>query len=130
MSNWDASDEDDGRNNNERPGGQSSFCVQSEKEASDAQDVCDALRIPMHRASFAAEYWTGVFEPFVESIESGRMPNPDGELLVSYHTYWGQQVLWSGLCFHRNNRIAHILTDLTSTFDRQLDATALSNSVP
>ena len=81
MSNWDASDEDGGRNDSENPGGQSSFCVQSEKEANDAQEVCEALHIPMHRASFAAEYWTGVFEPFVEGIESGRMPNPDGELL-------------------------------------------------
>ena len=85
MSNWDASDEDGGGNdkNDESSGtSTSTFCVQSEKEASDAQEVCDALRIPMHRASFAAEYWTGVFEPFVEGIDRGRMPNPDGKFVV------------------------------------------------
>ena len=85
MSNWDASDEDgDGGNSGKDSGesGTSTFCVQSEKDASDAQEVCDALHIPMHRASFAAEYWTGVFEPFVEGIERGRMPNPDGEFLL------------------------------------------------
>ena len=80
MSNWDASDEDgEGKDDGS---GTSTFCVQSEKEASDAQKVCDALYIPMHRASFAAEYWTGVFEPFVEGIDKGRMPNPDGEFVV------------------------------------------------
>ena len=81
MSNWDASDED-GDDKVDGESGTSTFCVQSEKEASDAQEVCDALHIPMHRASFAAEYWTGVFEPFVEGIDSGRMPNPDGEFVI------------------------------------------------
>lgn len=80
MSNWDASDEDGGGKDDES--GTSTFCVHSEKEASDAQGVCEALHIPMHRASFAAEYWTGVFEPFVEGIDRGRMPNPDGEFVV------------------------------------------------
>jgi len=87
MSNWDASDEDGGKEKNGERGSQSSkggasgaFCVQSEKEAADAQDVCRMLGdVPLHRASFAAEYWTGVFEPFVDGIERGRMPNPDGE---------------------------------------------------
>ena len=74
MSNWDASDEDGGGKDD--GSGTSTFCVQSEKEAS------DALHIPMHRASFAAEYWTGVFEPFVEGIDKGRMPNPDGKFVV------------------------------------------------
>ena len=90
MSNWDASDED---GDNDKDGNESSgtststFCVQSEREASDAQEVCDALRIPMHRASFAAEYWTGVFEPFVEGIGRGRMPNPDGEFAICTRFY-------------------------------------------
>lgn len=70
MSNWDAADEDE----------TSTVCVQSEKDASDAQDVCNALGITMHRASFAQEYWTGVFEPFVDGIAEGKMPNPDGKL--------------------------------------------------
>ena len=107
MSNWDASDEDGGGASGDTGGGDnptarndehgsqrkrtgssgtsssssgSAFCVQSEKEAADAQEVCRMLGdVPLHRASFAAEYWTGVFEPFVDGIERGRMPNPDGE---------------------------------------------------
>ena len=83
MSNWDASDEDgDDDKDGESSGASTTFCVRSEREASDAQEVCDALRIPMHRASFAAEYWTGVFEPFVEGIDRGRMLNPDGRFVV------------------------------------------------
>ena len=82
MSNWDASDEDGDDNKDDASSGTLTFCVQSEKEASDAQEVCDALRIPIHRASFAAEYWDGVFEPFVEGIDRGRMPNPDGKFVV------------------------------------------------
>ena len=70
MSNWNESDEEEEGN-----GG---FCVQSERDATDAQRVCDALGMRLHRASFAAEYWTGVFEPFVEGIGSGLTPNPDG----------------------------------------------------
>ena len=104
MSNWDASDEDDPsyRTSNVsvsssldssttrrsdahadtgtpiRSSGTTTFCVQSEKDATDAQKVCDALGIELHRVSFAAEYWTGVFDPFVEAVADGRMPNPDG----------------------------------------------------
>ena len=64
MKNWDAADEDNPQ------------CL--EQDARDAEAVCEALHIPLHRASFAAEYWTGVFEPFVEGIAQGRTPNPDG----------------------------------------------------
>ncbi len=37
----------------------------------DAQAVCRSLHIPLHHASFAPEYWTHVFEPFVEGISQG-----------------------------------------------------------
>lgn len=63
MQNWEAADEDEPR------------CL--EQDSRDAQAVCQALHIPLHQASFAAEYWTGVFEPFVEGISQGRTPNPD-----------------------------------------------------
>lgn len=69
MSNWDSADEGD-----EKSG---SFCVQSEKDASDSQSVCDLLEMKMRRVSFAGEYWTGVFEPFLEEIQGGKMINPD-----------------------------------------------------
>ena len=101
MSNWDASDEDDpsyrratatnssvssfcnnDTSNGTRNNGTTTFCVQSEKDATFAQHVCDALGIELHRASFAAEYWTGVFDPFVQAIADGRMPNPDGTSLT------------------------------------------------
>ena len=68
MNNWNSSDE-----------GTSTFCFQSEQDANDAEEVCDMLRMKLHRVSFAAEYWTGVFEPFLEGIHDGRVMNPDSE---------------------------------------------------
>ena len=68
MNNWNSSDE-----------GTSSFCVQSEQDAKDAGEVCDTLSMKLHRVSFAAEYWTGVFEPFLGGIHDGRVMNPDSE---------------------------------------------------
>jgi len=73
MSNWNSTDED----------AKTSFCVQSEKDANDAQLVCDHLKIRMHRVSFAAEYWTGVFQPFLNALDEGLMPNPDGMYLCN-----------------------------------------------
>jgi tRNA-specific 2-thiouridylase len=65
MSNWDAQDEED------VPSG----CL--EQDMSDAEAVCRHLKLPLHKTSFAAEYWTTVFQPFVEGIVAGTMPNPD-----------------------------------------------------
>ena len=70
MSNWKSSDEDS----------ESNYCEQSEKDARDAKDVCDRLGIDMYRAEFVSEYWTGVFEPFVNALvdeERQRTVNPD-----------------------------------------------------
>ncbi|EED86582.1 predicted protein, partial [Thalassiosira pseudonana CCMP1335] len=68
MSNWNALDEDPDISNatNTR-----------EKEYTDAQSVAQHLSIPLHRVSFASEYWIQVFEPFVESLAELTMPNPD-----------------------------------------------------
>jgi tRNA-specific 2-thiouridylase len=68
MSNWNAADEDSSS--------PEAYC--GEEHARDARAVCDALNIPLHRASFASEYWTDVFEPYVHNIQNGLMPNPDG----------------------------------------------------
>jgi len=65
MSNWNALDEDtqDVSNNN-------TYCETSEKEYNDAKSVAKHLSIPLHRVSFASEYWINVFAPFVESLSS------------------------------------------------------------
>ncbi len=44
------------------------YCEASEKEYHDASSVAKHLSIPLHRVSFASEYWIQVFEPFIESI--------------------------------------------------------------
>jgi len=67
MSNWNTLDEDSHGN----------FCEQSERDARDANDVCDSLGIEMHKVEFISEYWNGVFEPFVNALENQRMMNPD-----------------------------------------------------
>ena len=63
MKNW---DEDDG----------TEYCTAKE-DLADAQAVCDKLGIHLHTANFAAEYWDGVFEHFLEEYKAGRTPNPD-----------------------------------------------------
>ena len=63
MKNW---DEDDG----------TEYCTAKE-DLADAQSVCDQLGIHLHAANFAAEYWDGVFEHFLEEYRAGRTPNPD-----------------------------------------------------
>ena len=67
MSNWNTSDEES----------ESNYCEQSERDANDAQHVCDSIGIDMHRVEFVSEYWNGVFEPFVEALSEQRMINPD-----------------------------------------------------
>ena len=64
MSNWNTQDEDD------------PYCTQ-DRDRKDAQAVANQLKLPLHSTSFAAEYWTQVFEPFVQHVEEGRRPNPD-----------------------------------------------------
>ena len=63
MKNW---DEDDG----------TEYCT-AKDDLIDAAAVCRKLRIPLHTANFAAEYWDNVFEHFLEEYRAGRTPNPD-----------------------------------------------------
>lgn len=63
MKNW---DEDDGTD----------YCS-AIQDLADAQAVADRLRIRLHTANFAAEYWDRVFEHFLAEYAAGRTPNPD-----------------------------------------------------
>ena len=50
-------------------------CLEEDMKAAEA--VCQHLSLPLHVASFAAEYWTAVFESIVHDIAAGYTPNPD-----------------------------------------------------
>ena len=63
MKNW---DEDDG----------TEYCT-AMTDLADARAVADQIGIPLHTASFAAEYWDRVFEHFLSEYQAGRTPNPD-----------------------------------------------------
>lgn len=63
MKNW---EEDDGTD----------YCT-AKKDLADAQAVCDKLKIKLHTANFASEYWDNVFEHFLAEYKAGRTPNPD-----------------------------------------------------
>jgi len=52
------------------------YCT-AKADLRDAQAVCDRLGIHLHTANFAAEYWDGVFEHFLQEYRAGRTPNPD-----------------------------------------------------
>jgi tRNA-uridine 2-sulfurtransferase len=61
MSNWDDAD---------------TYCTAAQ-DFQDARAVARELAIPLHRASFAAEYRARVFEHFLAEHRAGRTPNPD-----------------------------------------------------
>jgi tRNA-specific 2-thiouridylase len=52
------------------------YCT-SAADYQDARRVCAELRIPLHRANFAAEYRKRVFTHFLDELRHGRTPNPD-----------------------------------------------------
>jgi tRNA-specific 2-thiouridylase len=62
MSNWE--EDDDG------------YCTAAQ-DFQDARAVARELAIPLHRASFAAEYRERVFQHFLAEHRAGRTPNPD-----------------------------------------------------
>jgi tRNA-uridine 2-sulfurtransferase len=62
MSNWD--EDEDG------------YCTAAE-DFQDARSVCEQLRIPLHKVSFAGQYRERVFAYFLEEYRAGRTPNPD-----------------------------------------------------
>ncbi|MDP9199281.1 MAG: tRNA 2-thiouridine(34) synthase MnmA [Pseudomonadota bacterium] len=52
------------------------YCT-SAADFQDARRVCTELDIPLHRASFAADYRSRVFAHFLDELRHGRTPNPD-----------------------------------------------------
>jgi tRNA-specific 2-thiouridylase len=62
MSNWE--EDDDG------------YCTAAQ-DFQDARAVARELGMPLHRATFAAEYRARVFEHFLAEHRAGRTPNPD-----------------------------------------------------
>ncbi|ADE19419.1 tRNA 2-thiouridine(34) synthase MnmA [Mycoplasma crocodyli] len=52
------------------------ICPQ-EQDYQDALSVAQKLNIPLHRVDFVKEYWTNVFNNFIEEYKKGRTPNPD-----------------------------------------------------
>jgi tRNA-specific 2-thiouridylase len=63
MKNW---NEDDG----------TEYCTAA-ADLLDADQVCHRLRIELHTANFARQYWDNVFEAFLTEYAAGRTPNPD-----------------------------------------------------
>jgi tRNA-uridine 2-sulfurtransferase len=62
MSNWEEDDD--------------AYCTAAQ-DFQDARAVARELGIPLHRASFAAEYRERVFQHFLAEHRAGRTPNPD-----------------------------------------------------
>lgn len=65
MKNWDIADE-------------TGNC-RADKEAEDAEYVCQKLDIPFLHVNFVKEYWNEVFQTLVHEYENGWTPNPDVE---------------------------------------------------
>ncbi|KAL7534659.1 hypothetical protein ACHAWF_004903 [Thalassiosira exigua] len=62
-----------------RDGRSGASCESSERDYRDAAAVARRLSVPLRRASFASEYWTKVFQPFVERLSSSRARDEEGD---------------------------------------------------
>ena len=49
----------------------------SAQDLTDAQTICDILKIKLHIVNFATEYWQRVFQYFLDEYAAYRTPNPD-----------------------------------------------------
>ncbi|KAI8898605.1 5-methylaminomethyl-2-thiouridylate-methyltransferase [Globomyces pollinis-pini] len=49
----------------------------SEQDWMDVKQTCDKLKIPCEQVDLSKEYWTMVFDPFLDLLASGATPNPD-----------------------------------------------------
>jgi len=63
MKNWDDDDDQD-------------YCPAAQ-DLADAEAVCDAIAVELHKKNFSAEYWARVFKHFLAEYAAGRTPNPD-----------------------------------------------------
>ena len=66
MRNWEKHEDDD-----------SATKCTSDQDLEDAMFVSNQLNIRLHVVDFIKEYWTKVFEPFLDDYERGLTPNPD-----------------------------------------------------
>jgi tRNA-specific 2-thiouridylase len=79
MSNWEEADDD-------------AYCTAAQ-DFQDARAVAAELGIPLHRASFAAQYRTRVFASFLAEHRAGRTPNPD--VLCNREIKFGVALQWA-----------------------------------
>ncbi|CAF4324886.1 unnamed protein product, partial [Adineta steineri] len=66
MRNWEKHEDDD-----------STTKCTSDKDLEDAIYVSNQLNIRLHIVDFIKDYWTKVFEPFLDDYQHGLTPNPD-----------------------------------------------------
>ena len=64
MKNWDTLEESGGD-------------CQADKEAADAERICNHIGVPFRHVNFVKEYWNDVFEKLIYEYEQGWTPNPD-----------------------------------------------------
>lgn len=63
MKNWEEDDDE-------------AYCAAAE-DLADTEEVCKVLGIELKTINFSHEYWTRVFQLFLEEYRQGRTPNPD-----------------------------------------------------
>ncbi|CAF2317285.1 unnamed protein product [Rotaria sp. Silwood2] len=66
MRNWEKHEDDDSQTK----------CT-NDKDLEDAIYVSNRINIRLHIVDFIKEYWTKVFEPFLDDYQHGLTPNPD-----------------------------------------------------
>lgn len=122
MKNWEEDDD-------------SEYCT-AKADLDDAQAVCDRLSIHLHTANFAAEYWDGVFEHFLNEYRAGRTPNPDilcnreikFKAFLEYATELGADFIATGhyVRSRMENGVTHLLKGLDTNKDQSYFLSAVN----
>lgn len=122
MKNWEQDDTD-------------SYCAAAE-DLSDAQAVCNQLRIPLHCVNFSKAYWDRVFSYFLIEYEQGRTPNPDVlcnkeikfKAFLEHAKGLGASKIATG--HYARVRITDGVGELLKAKDRDKDQTYFLNAIP
>jgi len=124
MKNWDTLEESGGD-------------CQADKEAADAERICNHIGVPFRHVNFVKEYWSEVFEPTLETYTRGQTPFPDVDCnrhikFGHFHDYCREQLGCDMVATGHYARVDHSsgpTSQLLRAVDRVKDQTLFLSTV-
>ena len=109
----------------------------ADKEAADAEKICDHIQIPFRQVNFVKEYWNEVFNPLLEDYQRGETPFPDVDCnrhikFGHFHRYCVEDLGCDYVATGHYARINHLpdQSQLLQAVDRVKDQTLFLSQVP